>query len=74
MYDYSDTVTAGPFGWLIRHTREGYVADQIGWLRMGESNAVDGYLLWEIPKKTMEEDLTLIGTFATFGQASWRFV
>jgi hypothetical protein len=79
MYDYYDTVTAGPFGWIVTFTGHnpdtgGYAAHQIGWLRMGEGNAADGYLIYEIPEGTMEEDLQLIGTFATFGQASWRFV
>jgi hypothetical protein len=79
MYDYYDTVTAGPFGYRVQYQRSesdsaGYMAIPQGWLRMGEGNAADGYLIYEIPERTMEEDLQLIGTFATFGQASWRFV
>lgn len=78
-YDYYNTVTAGPFGYQILYTRHnpatgGYEASPIGWLRMGEGNAIDGYLLYEIPEKTQIEDLTLIGQFETFGSAYWRFV
>jgi hypothetical protein len=79
MHDYYDTVTAVPFGYHIIFTGSnpetgGYVAERLGWLRMGEGNAVDGYILYEIPENTMEEDILLIGSFSTFGSAYWRFV
>jgi hypothetical protein len=79
MYDYYDTVRAPPFGYQILYTGNhpetgGYVAYRLGWLRMGEGNAADGYILYEIPEKTMEEDISLIGSFASFGTAWWRFV
>jgi hypothetical protein len=78
MYDYTDTVIAGPFSYLIRYTgfnpeTAGYVSERIGWLRMGKGNAVDGYVLFEVPKETMEEDLLLTGSFSRFGTAYWKF-
>jgi hypothetical protein len=78
MYDYYDTVIAGPFGYQIRYAGSspetaGYVADRIGWLRMGKGNAADGYILFEIPKEAMEEDLLLTGSFSRFGTAYWKF-
>lgn len=78
-YDFYNTVRAGPFGYIVRYTRHnpetgGYAAEEIGWLRMGEGNACDGYIIYEIPKKTQIEDLTLIGQFETFGSPYWRFV
>lgn len=77
-YDFYDTVTAGPFGWQVRYSgfnpeTAGYVAERRGWLRLGKGNAVDGYILFEIPKETMEEDILMLGSFSTFGTAYWRF-
>jgi hypothetical protein len=77
-YDYYNTVTAGPFGWDLRYTGNspetaGYTAERRGWIRMGKGNAIDGYLLFEVPKSTMDEDVALIGSFSSFGSAYWRF-
>lgn len=77
--DYYNTVRTGPFGYRIRFTGHapetgGYEIEKQGWLRMGEGNAADGYLIYEVPKETMEEDILLIGSFATFGSAWWRFI
>jgi len=75
--DYYDTVIAGPFAWDIRYTgvnpeTGGYNAFRRGWLRMGKGNAVDGYILFEVPKEAYESDLLLSGRFSTFGDAYWR--
>lgn len=77
-YDFYNTVIAGPFGYLIRYTGHnpetgGYAAEEIGWLRMGEGNAIDGYILYEVPEKTQPGDLALLGQFETFGSPYWRF-
>ena len=77
-YDYYNTFTAPPFGWDIRYSGNspetaGFVAERRGWLRWGKGNAVDGYLLFEIPKDSMEEQIALIGSFSRFGSAYWKF-
>lgn len=78
-YDYYNTVTAGPFGWDIKYigmgAKEtgGLIAERKGWLRMGPGNAVDGYLIYEVPENVKESDLLLVGSFSTFGNAYWRF-
>jgi hypothetical protein len=78
-WDYYNTVTAGPFAWDLRYTgvsspsQAGYVAERRGWLRWGPGNAVDGYIIFEIPKDSMEEDITLNSGFGRFGSALWRF-
>lgn len=76
-YDYYDTTIAGPFAWDIRYTgmnpeTGGYNAFRRGWLRMGKGNAVDGYILYEVPAEAYESDLLLSGRFSTFGDAYWR--
>ena len=51
----------------------GYVAQPSGWLKPGKSNAMDGYIMFEVPSDAQESDLLLIGNFAGFGNAYWRF-
>jgi hypothetical protein len=77
---YYNIETAKPFGYRISYARgldhtetAGMVAEQIGWLRMGPGNAIDGYLLFEVPKEAFNEDVLLLGSFSTFGTAYWKF-
>lgn len=77
-YDYYNMITAPPFGYFIRQIGKnpetgGYVAERVGEVRYGQGNSVDGYILYEVPEKTMEEDILLLGTFESFGSAYWRF-
>lgn len=77
-YDFYDAVITGPFGWKVRYSgynpeTAGYIAERIGWLRLGPGNAVDGYILFEIPDDTMENEVALIGSFSRFGSAYWKF-
>jgi hypothetical protein len=77
-YDYYNTITAPPFGYYIKKTgfnqsTGGYAAQQIGEIRVGQGNSADGYILFEVPKGTMTEDVILLGNFARFGSAYWRF-
>lgn len=76
--DYYDTVTAPPFGYHIRYTGHnpesgGFLAEKIGVLRMGQGNAIDGFILYEVPKETQLRDLKMLGEFGTFGSAQWTF-
>lgn len=49
----------------------GEYTQEIGYLKGGQSNAVDGYIVYEIPVDTVPEDISILGTFYTFGQNSW---
>lgn len=76
--DFYNAETAKPFGYLIRYNRNdftdaGMIAEKMTFLRMGKGNAADGYILFQIPKNTMEEDILLLGEFSRFGNAYWRF-
>lgn len=78
-HDYYDTTISAPFGYLRRYTgfnpeTGGWVAERLGWLRLGKSNAVDGYMIFQIPKGSMPKDIALIGSFSRFGSAYWKFV
>jgi hypothetical protein len=50
----------------------GEVSEEFYYLRGGKSNNIDGYLLFEIPKNSTENDLVVLGNFYTFGFSSWR--
>jgi hypothetical protein len=45
--------------------------DQQYYLRGGKSNALDGYLIYEIPKDDNPEDLIVLGSFYSFGWSNW---
>ena len=46
--------------------------DELYYLRGGKSNAIDGYLIYEIPKNTNPEDILVLGKFYAFGSSQWR--
>lgn len=46
--------------------------DEIYYLRGGKSNAVDGFLIYEIPIDDKPEDLLVLAQFNSFGSAQWR--
>lgn len=77
-WNYYNTETAPPYGYeriYTAHAPEtgGWEAQSIPYLRMGQGNAVDGYMLFEIPQAAKDEDLLLLGQFYHFGSAYWRF-
>ena len=76
--DYYGAVTAPYFGYrqiYSGHNPEsgGWVADRVGYLRMGQGNSIDGYILFQVPKEAFDEDVMLLGSFSTFGTAHWKF-
>lgn len=76
--DYYRAITAPPLGYYIKKVgyspeTGGYVALRIGEIHIGKSNSESGYLLFEVPKDTMPEDVILLGNFQRFGTAYWRF-
>lgn len=77
-YDYYNTISAQPFGWYWVYTGQapataGWEAQKIGYLHMGQGNAIDGYMIFLVPKIATDDDLLLVGNFAAFGTAYWRF-
>jgi hypothetical protein len=50
----------------------GEYSDEIYYLRGGKSNAIDGYLIFEVDKSFNPEDSLVLGQFYTFGSAQWR--
>lgn len=76
-YNYYNTEKAWPFGHQRIYTGHnpetaGWVSQDIGYLRMGKGNAIDGYILYEIPKDAKDKEVMLLGSFSRFGSAYWR--
>jgi len=46
--------------------------DEIYYLRGGQSNAIDGFLIYEIPENTYPENILVLGQFYAFGSAQWK--
>ena len=77
-YDYYNTERTGPFAYLVRYSSSargtaGFIAERMTFLRMGPGNSIDGYVIYEVPKDAQESDLLIVGSFARFGSAYWRF-
>ena len=49
----------------------GISCDDLGFLRMGKSNAWDGYIIYQVPADATEKDLVVLGAFNGFGDAWW---
>jgi hypothetical protein len=76
--DYTKTITAPPHNYYVKYTGHdpatgGFAAEKIGVIRMGPGNAIDGYLLYIVPKNTQVRDMIFLGNFGTFGSAQWKF-
>lgn len=52
-------------------TTAGEFNDEIYYLRGGKSNAVDGFLIYEIDNDKNPEDLIVLGQFYAFGYSNW---
>jgi hypothetical protein len=63
-----------PFGYYIWQERGNgkKIAVLDPWLRMGQSNSADGYLVFRVPAEYDVSDMMLVGNFASFGSAAWR--
>lgn len=56
----------------IYYNTAGEYNDEIYYLRGGRSNAIDGFLIFEIDNKDQPEDILVLGRFYSFGSAQWK--
>lgn len=52
----------------------GEVAEPIYYVMGGESNAIDGYIVYSVPKNIKIEDITVITDMYAWGTPSWRLI
>ena len=50
----------------------GETYEELTYLKGGKSNAIDGYIVFEIPKDSKPEDMIVRTNFYAFGSAAWR--
>jgi hypothetical protein len=58
-------------GSLEDKSTAGETYTNVTWLRGGTSNAVDGYIVYEVPSYVKDEELIIHGIFYDFGNANW---
>jgi len=46
----------------------------IYWIYPGESNAIDGYIIYAIPKDIEDKDIEVLTDMYSFGQPSWKLI
>ena len=75
IFTENNEVRISDYGKLTQNNLEnptsGTDCGDLGFLRMGSSNAWDGYLIYQVPKGATEKDLIVTGSFNAFGDAWW---
>lgn len=76
-WDYAHVASPRPYGYKIIQTAGSgaITAEYQDWLRGGRSNAMDGYVIFQVPSDAYEKDLTVLGRFENLGgYAYWELV
>lgn len=72
-FTYNDDGRVYDYGYQRAYTPNGTeYAQDLGYLRMGKSNAWDGFILYSIPEEIGIEDILIHGRFDGFGYAYWK--
>lgn len=85
MREFEETTTENSdymiwyYGYFTKYTKDeeyratgGYMADPVYFIKAGESNAIDGYIVYEIPEGTKEEDIIVAANMYAFGDPEWK--
>jgi len=71
--DMTDTVKIFDYGYTRFYDRDGAeTASELGYIRMGEGNAWDGYLLFEVPNNTRMKDIKVLESIDGIGSVWWQ--
>lgn len=78
VFNLNDDNRVQPFGYRWEYTQVagnisdgGWKAITPEWLRMGRSNAWDGYVLFQVPKNLTAQDIRILSQWDTFGSPWW---
>jgi hypothetical protein len=75
VFTFNDDSRISDYGMLrienLQHPVNGISCEALGFLRMGKSNAWDGYLIYQVPKDATDRDMKMLGAFNGFGDAWW---
>jgi hypothetical protein len=70
-YTLNDDNRVGPFGYNRIWDGKVWTAIPPHWLRMGKSNALDGYVIFQVPRETRPEDITILSQWDQFSRPHW---
>lgn len=72
IWNYNHVENVKPYGYLRTYDSLGReIVEELGFLKSGESNAWDGYIVYEIPKDTKPEDIKVVAQFNSFIEPHW---
>lgn len=71
--DMTDTTKIFDYGFYRYYDRNGIeTAGELGYIRMGEGNAWDGYLIFEVPEDTRMKDIKVLERIDGIGNVWWQ--
>jgi hypothetical protein len=71
--DLTNTVKIYDYGYMRYYDEKGEEkAAELGYIRMGESNAWDGFLLFEVPIDTRMKDIKVLEQINGLGSVWWQ--
>jgi hypothetical protein len=77
-YPLNDDVIVGDYGKInylnMQNPTAGRQCLDDPVLRMGKSNARDGYIIYTVPQDAQLSDMVIIGSFSSFGSPWWYLV
>ena len=75
-YDFNHDYLSAPYGywWGLNYDTKKREYIEYEDFTVGDSNAWDGYILYEIPRQAIIEDLIVTGSFDSMFIAKWQFV
>lgn len=77
LWDYAHVASPRPYGYkIIQQAGTGVItAEYQDWIRGGRSNAMDGYVIFQVPVGAKEQDIKVLGRFENLGgYAYWELV
>lgn len=75
-YTLNDDSRIGYYGGIKQYQKghretAGEIFEEATYLKGGKSNAVDGYIIYEVPKDISDNEFIVNGAFNKFGNAAW---
>ena len=72
IWDLNHVENIKPYGYRRYYDQSGKeMAEALGFLKAGKSNAWDGYIVYSIPKDTKPEDIKVIGNFHDLAESQY---
>jgi hypothetical protein len=60
-----------PYSYLRRVDKTGEYTEELGYIKAGQSNAWDGYIVFQIPARTKAQDIKVLASFQNLTEPHW---